>query len=264
MAEKRIVEIEQNQKLCNLHNLPERQRQAYWILVETIVQMESNSQLPLESGAELLNVWCALEYDHPELALIWKYEKSMFSMSKRNGKSMMTVHMVYKGTRKEIENRIAKVEKKAKEIIEKSLASKQQSDQEMTWAICRYLVDHFHYSSSIGTEKDGEKKYPAYSYSLECILKGDGVCAGLSCCLTYLLRKLQIPVVTVLGDAHVGDGFGCHAWNIVQYADGTHRHIDVTWDLGTKETFMKHRDLDDVAMRMRRHLWEAAEYPCCV
>lgn len=264
MAERRLVEIERNQKLSNYNNLSERQQHAYWVLVEDIVQMRANCQLPLHKGDELLTVWNALEYDHPELALIWHYEKSMFSMSKRNGEPMMTVHMVYKGTWKEIENCLQKVEKKAKAIIEKSLSGKQQSDQEITWAICRYLVEHYHYSASIGMNEAGEKKYPAYSYSLECILKGDGVCAGLSCCFTYLLQKLQIPVVTVLGDAHVGDGFGCHAWNIVQYADGTHRHIDVTWDLGKKQEFMRHRDLDDVAMRMRRHLWEIAEYPCCV
>ena len=259
-----IVKIERNQKLGNVNSLKEPLKRAYWILVDAILEMQEIVELPLENDDELLEVYSALEYDYPELGLIWDYESCGYYKWKRNGRAEMSLRMSYRGTRAEIETRIRKVEAKVERIIEESLGEKTRTDQEMIEQVCKYLVSHYHYSAPIGKNKKGKNIYPQDSYTIECLLKGDGVCAGMASSLTYILHKLQIPVVTVLGDALVQKGREAHAWNIVQNVDGSYRHIDVTWDLSGNKLFLEYRNLDDVAMRVRRHLWATEKYPCCV
>lgn len=259
-----IVTIDRNQRLGNVNSLKEPVKRAYWILLDSIVEMREYVELPLEEDDELLEVYEALEYDYPEVGLIWDYESCGYFKRKRNGRTEMSLRMSYKGTRAEIENRIRKVDEKVRKIIEESLGGKTWTDQEMVDQICKYMVTHYHYSASIGKNKKGKNIYPKDSYTIECLLKGDGVCAGMASSLTYILHKLQIPVVTVLGDAAGTKEKEAHAWNIVQQVDGSYRHIDVTWDLAGNALFLEYRNLDDIAMRVRRHFWETDKYPCCV
>lgn len=48
------------------------------------------------------------------------------------------------------------------------------------------------------------------------------VCAGYSTVFTMMMNAMDIDTMTVLSD--------CHAWNVIQLADGNYYCVDVTWD----------------------------------
>ena len=131
------------------------------------------------------------------------------------------------------------------------------ADYDIVRKLCAYVVKVYHY-----TEEQGNGRYPEYAYTLECLVRGDGVCAGFADALTYILRKLQIPVMTVSGKAN-GQYFSGYAWNIIQRTDGTYWHIDLTWDLRCALEGQKYFELDDGAMRARKHYWNSQKYPMC-
>lgn len=240
------------------YNLNERLQKAYLRLIGGISSMETEVIIPLYDMDELLAVSEAIWYDYPELRLVWCYERSGYTIRQvDNRQKEMIVCMQYLEDEKGIKRRIDTLERKAEEILEACIGKDTGNDAIMVKSICSYMMSHYQYSDQL---PDGN--YPGYAYTVECLLRGDGVCSGFASGLTYLLRKLQIPVVAVLGKAS-GGRYGRHAWNIVQYADGTYRHIDVTWDMGRVAEQAKFFDMDDWAMRARRHFWCGMEYPEC-
>lgn len=240
------------------YNLNERQQRAYLGLISGITQMEGEIVIPLYDMEELSILREAVLYDYPELRLVWCCERSGYTIKKADKKqNELMICMQYQQNENRIQRRIAELERKAEDILEECTGMHTANDAVMVRNICNYIMSHYRYSVQM---PNGE--YPEYAYSVECLLRGDGVCSGFASALTYLLRKLQIPVITVLGNAN-GGTYGRHAWNIVRYADGTYRHIDVTWDAGREREQPKFFNMDDWAMRARRHFWCGREYPVC-
>lgn len=255
---KTLINMEPNLPLAFYHNLNERLQRAYNILLYGIGEMMSEVSIPLHGPQELLTLYEALHFDYPQIELVWCYKESKYSLRdiEKNGKELI-LYMKYHGSSNLIRKTLQNIETKTEKIVEYCLQNGNIPDDEMVRRLCRYIVENYCY-----TENKGEGKYPEYAYTLECLVHGDGVCAGFAKVLTYILRKLQIPVMTVSGKAN-GKYFSGHAWNIVQRSDGTYWHIDLTWDLGCQMGWHKYFELDDGAMRARRHYWNGQEYPMC-
>lgn len=227
--------------------------EAYKILGQALLAKRPEVEIPLRNGDELWEVASAIRYDNPELNVIWNYVDTTYRIVRKPTRNKyMHLFLEYNGSFQTLQNKLAKIDKIAQEIIEQTIAGKVLSDTQRIEAIYAYLASQYTYSER---KKDGE--YPKTSYTLECLLKKDAVCAGLASVLTYILKKIQIPVMTVLGESEQER----HAWNIVQQPDGSYRHIDLTWDVGRKN--FHYLALDDLAIRARKHHWVGLDYPIC-
>ena len=49
---------------------------------------------------------------------------------------------------------------------------------------------------------------------------------------------------------------------LVKMADGTYKHLDVTWDAGSSKT--TYLALDDLAIKSKKHEWNIIDYPVCI
>ena len=220
--------------------------------------MEQKVCVPLFNPDELLKVYEAIHYDYPEIKLVWWYKESKYSIRQIvTSRKEMTLYIKYYGSYDFVKQRLQNIELKAAQIIEICLYGEKITDDEIIRRICTYMAGSYRYADR---QMDGE--YPEYAYTLECLVRGEGVCAGFSSALTYILRMLQILVMTVAGKANGMYFFG-HAWNIVRRSDGTYWHIDLTWDLEHELEKPQYFELDDGAMRARSHYWNGIEYPIC-
>lgn len=239
------------------NNLNDREQEAYMSVLEAIHSFKTQVTIPIRDGHELYNIYKAIRYDYPETELMWDYRQSSYWLNNiGNSVKDMTLFLKYHGSKKEIEEKMKRIDQKAEEIIKKSLAGRTLNDFQCAEAVYKYMSNHFHYSV---LRADG--KYPGYAYTLECILYGNGVCAGISCAYSYVLRKLQIPIMVIVGNADGGNSRGSHAWNIMQLADGSFKHMDLTWETSARSE--KYMVLDDLAMKARRHQWVMTDYPLC-
>ncbi len=226
-------------------------QKAYLQIKEAIEASKMKVRFCLDNTKVLSDVAEALVYDHPELEIAWNYDESGLYVYEYSGE--MELKPFYNKGWKEL---LMEIDWKVDEIIRKCIGRQQLSDQEQVNRIYSYISQNYIYAAK---GKDGE--WASSVSSIEAVL-GSGICAGYSKIMTYCLKKLQIPVVSVLGDAN-GQTFGGHAWNIYQMTDGTYTHLDVTWDLGKKVTRAKYFAIDDTAMRARRHFWKPLDYPVC-
>ncbi len=253
-----LIKIEADIPLGLYHNLNERLQHAYMKLLEGISYMASEVRLQLYDIQELLTLYKALRYDYPQTELVWNYKDCKYSSGYVSKESReIILYMEYHGSYESIKQKLQNIEAEAERIIEICMFGDKITDDAIVRRLCDYVVKVYHYA-----EEQSDGTYPEYAYTLECLVRGDGVCAGFATALTYILRKLQIPVMTVSGKAN-GQCFSGHAWNIIQRSDGTYWHIDLTWDLGCALEGQKYFELDDGAMRARKHYWNSQEYPMC-
>lgn len=253
-----LIKIEMDLPLGSYHNLDERLQYAYMRLLEGISHMTSEIRLQLNDIQEILPLYYALCCDYPQTKLVWDYKGSTYSSAyvDKSGREII-LHARYHGSYECIKKKLQNIERETERILEICMYGDKITDDDIIRRVCAYLAKVYHY-----TEDTNNGDYPEYAYTLECLVRGDGVCAGFAGALTYILRKLQIPVMTVSGEAN-GRYFGGHAWNIIQRADGTYWHIDLTWNLGCTLEEGKYFELDDGAMRARNHYWNSREYPMC-
>lgn len=254
----RLIKIEKGLPLGVYHNLNERFQYAYMQLLKGISQMLQEVRLQLYDIRELLVLYEALCRDYPQTELVWNYKDSKYSAGYVNKDIRgIILYVKYHGSYESIKQKLQNIDEEAERIIEICLLGDKMTDDDIVKRLCTYMVKAYYY-----TKEQSNGRYPDYAYTLECLIHGDGVCAGFAGVLTYILRKLQIPVMTVSGKAN-DRYFSGHAWNIIQRSDGTYWHIDLTWDLGCTLKKQEYFELDDGAMRARKHYWNSQEYPMC-
>ncbi len=238
----------------NISRLNQNMQRTYRNVLEGVLQNKEIMTLPVTSS-ELRDIYFALETDYPDLEFRWDYMESSYTPVTMDGKLAMKLYLKYK----EKGSLLKRLDRKSDEIIEAALKNRQLSDEEMVRAIYLYMSEQYHYTRE--RTKDGE--FPEHAYTLEALLKG-GVCRGYAVSFVYILRKLQIPILYIEGEAD-GNEFGGHAWNLIQMTDGTFKHIDLTWDMGKgrSEKELCYMGLDDIAMKARKHFWNPYHYPIC-
>jgi len=250
--------LDKNMELGRVIYLEERKKRAYWLIAEALNEMKSEIVIPIYNAHELLEVYEALRYDFPEINVMWNYKESFYYENWGNGELQnIRVGLCYNGTRESVRDKLKKIDCEVERIIRECNKGKRMNNEQWIKEVYNYLTKRIKYSEPID-----EGKYPSYAYTMECVLYGNGVCAGIAGLYAYILKKLGIPVMVISGLASGKGKRDNHAWNIVRLTDGSYRHIDVTWDVGRDHP--KYLALDDVAMKARRHHWNVKGYPVCV
>lgn len=256
-SEETYIEEKRNTYINNrsyYYKLENSQKEGYETLLRGIFNRRENVCFRGKES-DIYPIYQALRLDYPEIELIWDYRQSSY-IKKTFVSSDCMIDMILK-YKKNFETLLYKIENKVDQIIRKCIGSDSISDEELVKAVYKNLSEEYIYSK----EKNRDGSYPDYAYTLEALLK-NGVCRGYAVAMVFILKKLQIPVMYISGDA-AGQEFGGHAWNLVQNIEGKYRHLDVTWDLGKPENKFNYFDLDDIQMRARRHFWDVQKFPKC-
>ena len=204
---------------------------------------------------EMRNAFQAVEYDHPEF---FNVNFSYYSHS--SGHTKLYPEYIYGyGQREE---KRARIEAKANEIIGKMKAAKANTVAEKCLWLHNYIVRNCTYNRSAKENHNAHRS----AYSIEgVLLEGTAVCKGIAMAYKYLCDRLGIESIVATGFS-LEPGcteYGLHAWNIVM-SGGAATQLDVTWDMClTKEGEPIRYDyffMPDIEM-MRDHQYVG--YPLC-
>ena len=159
----------------------------------------------------------------------------------------------------ESESRIAffsRIEFEVSEIIES--ACRAQNAYEQIIYVYKYFVEHFSY---VKHDLENEKFHRTSSP----FLYRKAVCEGFAFALSHIYNRMGIPCGIIMGFSTLAGTEGPHAWNIIKF-DGKYYHIDVTWDICTKEKGLVVLDycmLDDNLIS-KDHYWYDKSIPKCI
>lgn len=84
--------------------------------------------------------------------------------------------------------------------------------------IFSYLVSEMEYR--IDEIQNDNKNIPEYYFNIECLLKGEGVCSGISLGFKYILDGLGIRSRMVTGYALINGEKMSHSWNALDTIEG--------------------------------------------
>ncbi|MCI5586190.1 MAG: hypothetical protein MR383_11760 [Lachnospiraceae bacterium] len=191
------------------HMLGQREKYVYRQIYANANDMKTTFT-PVEevNASQLLNIFTAVCYDHPELFWI---ETAYGSKYNRNG-ICIQIELKYNDMAKKQVEYWKKFENEADTIV--LAANGLASDYEKE----KYVHD-------ILLEKTVYNKSAAYNQSAySALVNGQSVCAGYARAFQHIMIKLGIPCYFVGGTA--GES---HAWNIVQLGN-EYYNVDLTWD----------------------------------
>lgn len=136
-----------------------------------------------------------------------------------------------------------------------NIARKEKTVYEAIKVVYAYFVENFEYAY----DQINELKYHS---ALSVFLYRKSVCEGFALALSNILNRLGIPCGIITGYSGLNGARGAHAWNIVEL-DKKYYHLDVTWDICTKDKEGKLFDyflLDD-RLAQRDHRWNDTSVP---
>lgn len=168
----------------------------------------------------------------------------------------VTMEPVYEGNAAENSARAAFVESASRDILSQ-LAGR--SDYEKVKGVYEYLIDNTIYD----LDYTGTTIYEMFS-------EGRGVCEGYARASQYLLTKLGVEtlfVVGVGGEMGEEDTWEAHSWNIVKI-DGIYYQMDATWgdplnEDGIQTKNFNYLNLTDAEIRRRHEADDWSLYPRC-
>ena len=136
-----------------------------------------------------------------------------------------------------------------------NLARKEKTVYEAIKTVYAYFVENYEYAYSLGNDLK-------YHSAISVFMYRKSVCEGFALAFANVLNRLGIPCGIVTGQSSLGGTYGAHAWNIVEL-DRNYYHLDVTWDICTKEKGIDIFDyffLDDKLVR-KDHQWNDVSVP---
>ena len=188
-------------------NLTVKEQQIYSLLLQGVREESEFVDIPTTDGDSTAGIYEALLYDRPEL--FWC-----------DGSSRMTIYEDFIRFYPGYQCTGAQKVKKEKEIEAAASECMNQmprdlSEYEKIKYIFEYLIQTVDY---VADAPDNQNIYSA-------LVNRQSVCAGYSRAAQYLLNKIGIGCIYVVGDIA---GQGAHAWNIVN-CDGKDYQMDVTF-----------------------------------
>lgn len=218
------------------HMLNQREKYVYRQLYANANDMKTTFT-PVEevNASQLLNIFTAVCYDHPEL--FW-LETAYGSKYNKSG-ICIQIELKYNDAAKKQIDYWKKFNSEADAII--FAAQGLSGDYAKEKYVHDILLDKIVYNKSAAMNQS------AYS----AMVNGQTVCAGYARAFQYIMTKLGIPCYFVGGTA--GES---HAWNIVKLGD-EYYNVDLTWDdsdNGGKYDYFNKTDEDYKRTHVRKGL----------
>ena len=173
----------------------------------------------------------------------WFYVQS-FSMAHTATEGMIYPHYLY--PRQQAQRLQARCESTVYRLIGRIRAAGEYE---------RVLQAHDLLCRNVLYEKSGERDTHSI---VGPFVRKRAVCEGFSKALKYMLNRMKIPCLIVVGDV----AEGCHAWNMV-CLDGKWTHIDLTYDAAYSRSGVQRYDYFGLtAQEIRRdHSFPQDDYP---
>ena len=186
-----------------------------------------------DAGDSFQAAWDAFSVDRPEyfyidtnkLSLLTNVKTNLFNVKeyeyKLQPKKGETYFEKEFPTKEDVAFATTQLDIVTKSIIDQ--ANTQTTLYDKVKFIHDYLVDNINYSSD-ENEASADTIYGA-------LINKVCVCEGYAKSFKYLLDKLEIPCITVFGNATNSEGKQeYHSWNYVKMDDGQWYAVDTTWD----------------------------------
>ena len=115
------------------------------------------------------------------------------------------------------------------------------SDLQKVWKLHDFLIDNVEYFQE-ALLNTGSFEWCRAQSILGLMLDKKAVCSGISMAFKYILNRIGVRSIVVLGTAlNKNDLKERHAWNIVKIA-GVSYHIDMTWDITSSQKGLRNYD----------------------
>ena len=231
------------------YNHMDKQKQAvYHKILQGIMSLDDEFQIPLLEGEDLYNVFFQLRLDHPEIFWATGYKYRYY----KDSPNMIFIpeYLFDKGKIKEhqkaLEGRIARLLRPMQEL----------TPEEQEKSIHDFILENVTY----------DKLQKQYSHEIIGPLQqGIGVCEGIAKTVKLFCDRLGIDCLIAVSEADPEHGVRYrHAWNLVKVG-GSWLHLDATFDNSLKRYGTKRYDYYNLEDRQlfRDHQPLIAPVPAC-
>lgn len=191
--------------------LPEEEQLIYKEIYQGILEEREEICLHSKDAETVTGILPSVIYDFPEI--FWT-DGSGTATSYEGTYTILELNYSYTGEKRTVKE--AEIEAAASGILD--TVPGEYSEYEKIKYIFEYLVDSIEY---VEDAPDNQNIYSA-------LVRKESVCAGYAKANQYLLDRLGIYCIYVIGTANGQEGQEGHAWNVVQ-CDGKYYCVDATW-----------------------------------
>lgn len=195
--------------------LEKRLRTAYLEMEAGLITMDREIVLEGVDIVDVRGIYDAVRFDNPCIPLI----RQMKTATRFGAICLLPVYFLNKQKHEADVSHLAEIGDRFIESIHGS-----RFDREL--AVHDYLSDTVLYS----------KERPSDFSMSGPLLYHRGACEGISKAALYLLRRIGVDAGIVSGITTSGER---HAWNMVHIDDRCY-HLDITWDLGSRNGVTRH------------------------
>ena len=139
-----------------------------------------------------------------------------------------------------------------------AITRQSKNTYEKVLSVYKYYVDNFNYvHESVTSDIKFHTVAAPFIYR-------EAVCEGFAFSFAHVMNRMGVPCGVVAGESFLNGMNGSHAWNVIRVDNGFY-HLDVTWDICTKDKGKNLFDyflLDDQLMS-RDHRWSDYSVPVC-
>jgi len=183
----------------------------YVEIFNSLLNYEESTRLSTMDAAVIDKAFNCVMLDHPEIFYIDGYKYTEYTSNNKVEKIVFTGNYLYDETKKD--KRLCEMEAAAERILSNV------PDTEDEYKVVKYLYD------TLVNQTEYDIHAVDNQNICSVLLNGRSVCQGYAKALQYLLQKVDIECVLVLGEVTGGEG---HAWNLVS-VNGEWYYLDATW-----------------------------------
>lgn len=196
------------------NSLSATKKKLYNSILDSALRCDKIADIPISTKENITEVYNFVRMDNPQLFYL-PQEFSIIFVKKYEKITSMQIKFLYDEKYNSIE-KVKKIQNQIKNKTNNIISSiKSKGQYEKVFAVYNYLTEGKTYSSNITDD------YSMYGI----ILNNRGNCQSFSSTFQYLLDKLGIKTITVIGDSKGNP----HQWNMAQI-DGKWYYFDPTWD----------------------------------
>lgn len=209
--EKKADLMRQQQSLYAFSTLQVTEQNLYVEMLYALTHYVEEMEVSTTDTEEIDRIFQCVMLDHPEIFYADGYSFVKYTLGEEVKKITFTGTYLY--SPEERQKREALIEERVSQIL--SRLPEEASDYERVKFVYEWVIHH--------TEYDREARDNQNICSV--FLEGRSVCQGYAKAAQFLLQRLNLPSVLVIGTVDNAEG---HAWNLVS-VDNAWYYLDTTW-----------------------------------